>query len=395
VDAGGGYGNGGCGANSGYGGYGCDMHGDGGSSEWTECSRPQAPPDYDRKIVVAHNRDSSGDPSNVYEVFNLSQSGQITPPGVTFEMGSGEGEIVFTPDGKYGIVAQGQGDNRSLGLFRFNDDGLPEVMHAEYIPPFYPGHIAMSTFGMYAFVVDTQWAEHGGGVYRVDIGCNGTITKVARVLETDLPAVLLPQWGNRGFLASWSKGPYPSREAHMVTTSTPMIKHYGVGAFGDDEAIVASAAVTYDGQYGLLGDDSMFGGNRVGVVRIIVDTVYFEQVISSVPAPVAMVASPFNDTVLVVSEYPDDLHVLDYNSEATSKPFSLRGKLDYVGKRPELPHTAVMISRGSLMGHVLVAELSGIRQVQFVEGGDGIVDMGLYSTGNSFVDMVGAIGVQK
>jgi len=332
----------------------------------------------------------------VYEVLELSPSGDISRPGVTFEMADGEGEIVFTPDGEVGLVMQSQAADRSIGVFRFDANGDPVVVHAAFQGSFYPGKLVMDPSGEFLYIIDSQWATSGGGIYRVDIGCDGTLTEVGQILEAKLPYAMELLGQERVFLASSDVlGSSPSDEAHLIDLVDPPVRVASAEAFGDDDSIVASSAVTPDGKYALLGDDSMTGGARVGVVRIDGDTLAFEQVLPGVTAPVSMVASPNNDVVLVVSEYPDDLYVLDYDASASAQPFSVRGTLDYVGSGPALPDVSVMIERGSLAGHVLVADLYGIRQVQFTAGAGGVEDEGLFETGQDFENNISALGVQK
>jgi len=57
------------------------------------------------------------------------------------------------------------------------------------------------------------------------------------------------------------------------------------------------------------------------------------------------------------------------------------------------PPQAKVFDRGRLQGRVLVSEVSAIRQLQF--GSDGtITDLGRYSFGQGYQNMVGALGVQ-
>jgi hypothetical protein len=377
-------------AGQGAGGTGGDQGGGG-------CAFVPGGDDFTRKIVVAHNRGPGGVESNVYEVLELSESGQISRPGVTFEMGSGEGEIVFTTGGAIGIAIQGQGKDRSLGVFRFDDNGDLFVVNPAIHPSFYPHKIIIPPGNNGdAYVLDAEWVEHGGGVYKISFGCEGQYYEMGKVLDAKLPNTMLLLDDDRVFLSSTDVlGSDPSMEAHLIDLLSPPVRVASAEAFGDDDAIIVSAARTEDGKYVLLGDDSMFGGERVGVVRIDGDSLSYVQTIPSVPAPVSIVPSPNNDVVLVVSEYPDDIHVLNYDPSNSSKPFSLRGKLAYVGQKPSLPSTAVMIERGSLKGHVLVADLYGIRQIQFTAGGQGVKDLGLYKLGESFPDTISALGIQK
>lgn len=370
--------------------------GQGGTGGAAGCVRAPGPDDFDRKIVVAHNRDADGQPADLYEVLELSVAGVISRPGVTFEMEDGEGEIVFTPDGEVGLVTQSQATTRSIGVFRFDAGGNPVVVHKAFQGDFYPEKIVMHPSGEFAYVLDSEWENIGGGVYRVDIGCDGTLTDRGRVLPAQLPYAMAWLDQDRVLLASSDVlGSSPSEEAHLVDWTDPPTRVASADAFGDDDSIVASIAVTPDGKYGLLGDDSMMAGARVGVVRIDADSLSFEQVLTGVPAPVSMVVSPNNDVVLVVSEFPDDLYVIDYDASLGSQPFEVRGPLTYVGDGPALPDTAVMIERGSLAGHVLVADLYGVRQVQFTTTGGGVEDLGLFETGQDFVNNISALGVQK
>jgi hypothetical protein len=346
--------------------------------------------------VVGHNKGPGGKPANKYEVLNLSADGKLTRPGVTFEMAEGEGQIVFTPDGEIGIVAQGQAKERSLGVFRFDQNGTPHVVHQAFEPSFYPDHIVMHPSGQFAYVMSKQWEVHGGGIYRIDIGCDGTLSEGGIVLPAKLPHTVVFLDQDRAFLASSDVlGSSPSEEAHLINLGTPPTRLASSDGFGDDDAIVSAVAVTADGRYALLGDDSMFGGERVGVVAIKGNSLAFTQVLDGLPVPTALIPSPNNDVVLVVNGYPDDIRVLDYDPSNSSKPFSVRGKLAYQGVKPALPDDAIMIERGALAGRVLVAELYGVRQVQFTSTAPGVQDLGLFEIGKEFEDTVTALGVQK
>jgi hypothetical protein len=169
----------------------------------------------------------------------------------------------------------------------------------------------------------------------------------------------------------------------------------GVDAFPDDDAIVSSAAITPDGRYALIGDNSAFSGvpNRVAVVAVEAAGLTATQVLSPIEDPYALVASPHGDAALVVSGFGEELIVLGYDPNDLSTPFSIDGPPIYQGGPPGLPGKAVLIDRGDLRGRVLLTEYNGVRQVTFQPGGS-VLDHGLTTFGAGMENNVGAIGVQ-
>jgi hypothetical protein len=116
-------------------------------------------------------------------------------------------------------------------------------------------------------------------------------------------------------------------------------------------------------------------------------------VLSPIEDPLSIITSPFDNTALVVSGFGDAFIKLEYAPSGTT-PFTVRGPITYVGARPELPGTAVMIDRGALRGLVLVPENLGIRRLRFASGGT-ITDLGKTATGASgFDNITGSLGIQ-
>jgi hypothetical protein len=379
------------------GGGGADAASDGGGSDGGgSCPRLPGPADGVRKVVVAHPYDANSAPSNRYEVLELSATGALTATGTSFELGRAPfGEIAFTPDGQVGIVAQ---DDGSLGVFRFDEAGAPVVVHAGFGGSFYAAHVVMDRAGARAYVVDTNWRENGGGVYVVRIGCDGALTDEGLLVASKLPAALaFTPDGTHALLAATDVLASPAgHDAHLLAwgAGAPALLA-GADAFGDDEAIIGGAALTHDGRYFLIGDNqgiSKSPPNRVAVVELVGETLVPRQVVTPLLDPFAIVPSPFDDQVLVVSGFGDAIFALAYTPGATP-PLGSPAELAYTGAGPQLPGNAVMVGRGTLTGRVLIAENQGVRQVQFVDGA-APMDLGLTTTGSGVAAITGALGVQ-
>src|SRR5689334_18815178 len=98
------------------------------------CPRFWKSADRTRKVVVTRPFVKDEKKKKV-DVLDLSPSGDLTRTGVEFEMPKPSYEpIVFTPDGEIGIIAQ---DDGTLGVFRFNDAGMPEVIQEAVSGGFY------------------------------------------------------------------------------------------------------------------------------------------------------------------------------------------------------------------------------------------------------------------
>jgi hypothetical protein len=109
--------------------------------------------------------------------------------------------------------------------------------------------------------------------------------------------------------------------------------------------------------------------------------------------PVGIVLSPFGNAGLVVSGYGNAVLPFTYDPTFPKTPLTMRPQPAYVGKRPQLPDTAVGIERGKLKGWVLLSENTGVRRMVFAADGS-LRDVGVTTTGDKLSDIVGAIGVQ-
>jgi hypothetical protein len=389
------------------------------------CHATPGAADRARKVVISHPYDKSQNASGDFEVWDLSQAGTLSQPKVHFTLGPTTlGMIAFTPDGSVGLVAE---DDGTLGVFRFDASGTPVVVSASLKGSYYATGVVMDPGGARAYVLDDQTVDNGGGIYTVAIACDGTLMDEGLLVPADLPAGVLPLSGGdavvlaknlRGvpalmdgsvaiadagydawpFDAGPEAGPPPGHGNDAVLVSWPAANKVSGFAdpFGDDLAIVSTGALTQDGRYALLGDNSQFSGvpNRVGIVRVTATGIAAAGIVQNVNDPETLLASPFDDTVLVTSAFGNALFVIGATGDA-GVPFAMQSPLAYAGAAPQLPGPAVMISRGGLTGRVLVAENQAIRQVQFAQHGS-VTDLGPTVTGNvnDFTSIVGAIGVE-
>lgn len=357
-------------------------------------AEPQAA-DRDRAVIVGLPYDEAGGQADTWAALQLSYGGDLTDGGIRFAMGrAGMGEVVFTPDGEVGLVAQEDGSLGAVLLPR--DGGEPQVLHTRFSGEFYASAVTVDPSGERAWVVDGNWPENGGGIYEIAIDCDdGTLTETGFVLESKLARKLLlpPSRPDRAVLvATDAPGAEAGDEAFLFPWPEPDEALSGSDAFGDDEAMVCAATLTADDHYALIGDNSVFSGlpNRVAVVEIDGEAVAGVQVLVDLEDPIALLASPFGDAVVAVSGYGNALFVIGPGDEA---PFDYLGEPDYDGAPPQLPGGASLLARGPLEGTFAVAENQGVRLARF-EGDRTVTDLGLLELGDGYEFITGAIGVQ-
>nr|HEX4319013.1 hypothetical protein [Kofleriaceae bacterium] len=366
------------------------------------CARTAPTGDHAHRVVISHPFDGSGNPATAWEVLALSGSGELSEPGVTFQMGvESEGAVVFTPDGALGLAPQ---DDGSVGVFALADDGTPTVLDAAFTGSsgMYADRIVMDPAGDHAYVLDQQTRDNGGGVYRIDLACDGTPSGGDLVVAATLPGGLaFVPGGDRALLAAGDVGSNSGsgNDTQLVQWSETGVPSFvgGANAFGDGMAIVGGTALTADGSAFLIGDINQFetgeGSNRIAVVTRDGDTLAPAGVLP-IDDPEALVASPFGDVVLATSGFGNAVEVLD--TSGSGGAWTVRGEPTYTGAKPELPGAAVEVTIGAIAALVLVSELEGVRRVELRSDGH-VVDDGRFTigdgTGNDLAAIVGAIGV--
>ena len=358
----------------------------------TMCPRTAPSADRVRHVVISHPYDHATNKSNQWEVLDLSPTGTLSRPNRMFTMGRATiGDVAFTPDGKVGLAVQDE--DGSLGVLTLDDGGVRTAITPKLAPAsFYASKVVMAPSGDHAYILDDQWRENGGGIYRVDIACDGTVTDKGLVAPAKLAGALAFVPGtSHAVLAAVDIGTStPGASTHLLDWAEPPTWLGGSNAFGDDLAIVAGSALTADAKHFLIGDNNQYSGlpNRVAIVEVTASGMANPTVISNLMDPLELVASPYGDVVLVVCGLANAFYVID--NEATG--WKLRGEVTYMGTRPQLPSGAVRIDAGMLRGNALVAELQGVRRVELAAGGT-VIDHGLFDLGGATENVAGAIGV--
>ena len=355
----------------------------------TSCNRMPAAADRDRKVVVALPFTETQ-----WEVLDLSMTGELTRPGVTFAMGRGfDGEIQFTPDGELGYAVQ---DDGSIGVFRFNSSGMPEVLAANHDPGFYVSGATMGPRGDFLYAWETGFREINGeihgAIYRLPLDC-------ATGIPGDFKDVFAPAKLPKG-VEFLSDGRVAVAATDLLDDETPNDVHLmdlagptrvaSAPAFSSMDPITSGFAVTANGRHAILGNTSLFETNTVATVAIDGDTLTPSQIFE-IGDPIQIVTSPFDNAAIVLSAQEDELNILGYDPDAV-EPFTDLGPLD-VAEPSLLPGSATMVERGSLEGLVLIAENVSIRRVQFDANGT-VTDLGLTGLGMGVEAIPGAIGLQ-
>jgi hypothetical protein len=363
--------------------------GDGGA-----CARVADPnDDHVRTVLISHPFDDTGNAASIFEVLSLGTDGTLTrpTPTVTFSMGpASTSSIVFTPDGKVALVAQ---DDGTVGVVRFDSSG-PVVVHAAFKGPFYAGSIAVDPTGAHAYVLDADTSSNGGGVYEVDIACDGTLTSKGLVVPggTANQMAFVPGTSRAVLSAGGAFDSPDGSDTHLIDFggSAPSRVASGNG-FVDGGAIVSSITVMPDGKFALAADDGIIVGNRLAAIAL---PSMENAGILATPNPAALIASPFdNAAMLLNSDTSDAIRIVSYAPDAAS-PFSIVGEIAYVNPKPQLPSFASLVDRGTLKGRVLIAENTAVRQVAF-EPDAGIVDLTYlnFDDDGGLHEIVGVIGV--
>jgi hypothetical protein len=357
------------------------------------CPRTPAAADRARKLVVSHPFEAAGDKAKLFEVLDVSAAGVLTRPAtpVTFTMGTAlDAPVVFTPDGEVGLVAQ---DDGTIGVFRLPaGGGAPVVVHAAFDGGFYAGGIVLAPDGSHGWVLDSNVAANGGGVYGIAIACDGTLTSLGKVVPGGgaTAMAVLPTDPTKALLTAKQAFASPAgTDVHLVDLAANKLLA-SVAGFGDDKAIVSSIAIMGDGQNAVVADDGINVGDRIAVVGI--GTTLTAKGLLQTPFP-EVVASPFGNAALALNgDATNQIHVLAYDPSKPA-PFTITGELGYQFAKPQIPTTASAITRGALRGTVFVGENLGVRKLVFAADGK-VTDAALVSWPDGIPNIVGVVGVQ-
>lgn len=359
------------------------------------CLAMVTPADGVRRLVVSHPYpDDGGSEDNRFEVFTVAADGVLTATGTQFRMGvAGDytSPIIFTTDGRIGFVAQ---DDGTIGVFRFEGTNVV-VVNAAFNGNFSAGKLLLQPSGDKLWVTDFNTQNNGGGLYSVDIGCDGALSNVQWVLPGNNAsgAVFLRDRAELVVSARSLASSAVMQDVHVVDVTQPTapVVLSSTTGFPDRDAIPPMLAVSRGARFVAAPDTGFGAGNRVAFFEK-TGTVLTSRGVMNVDAPGGIAFSPFADEGVVMSTDGSDAYTrFGWNTAGTT--FSVLGRVPYTYGRPQLPGAPVMISRGQLEGRMFIAELDSIRQLQFNRDG-GITDVSKTpASGTGSAQILGVIGV--
>jgi hypothetical protein len=358
------------------------------------CAFVPTPVDGARRVVVSHPfPDDGGSRDNRWEVFSLSSTGTLSPTGTFFRMGRTSdpaAPIVFTPDGRIGLAAQEDG---TIGVFRF-DEQTVTIVHQAFAGNFSAGKLVLQPSGNKLWVLDFNTQNNGGGVYELDIACDGTLSNERYVLPGNnaSAAVLLSSARQLLVAARSLPGSPMMQDLHVLDVSAPtaMLKSSTTG-FPDRDAIAPTLSASRDERIIAMPDNGFLAGSRIAFFTHAGNGLTAKALVTT-NAPMSVTFSPFADLGLVVNSDGAD-HFRKLTWDATATTFTVSAPLTYAFGRPQLPSAPVMITRGQLNGRMLIAELDAVRQLQFEPDG-GITDVSSTPAGGTGnLQILGTIGV--
>ena len=243
--------------------------------------------------------------------------------------------------------------------------------------------------GEHAWILDTNWRENGGALYRATIGCDGALSEITMAAPSRLPSGVA-FFEDRMLvvaadIADWTT---PGNDVHLFDRAMPPARLTGADAFGDDLQIVAGSALSADGGTYFIGDASAGGNNRVAIVGISQTEI---TPLARLPLadPQGIATSPFGDVAIVTTAIGDAITILD--KQGANAAWRIRGPVATPSK-PLLPGDVASLHAGTLRGRVFVSENVSIRQLAFREDGT-VENIGSLAFGSGLENILGAIGI--
>lgn len=357
------------------------------------CHTEPRNPDRERVVLYNHPYNADADKAYTWVARTLRDDDTLGPELGRVESGRAySGEVVFTPDGDIALTTFEDG---SIGSFSLDGPGIAAV--DVQLTDAYASGIVLAADGTHGWVIDGNWPNNGGGLYAIELLCDGRFTVAA---APTVPGKLIERGrlvpGRRDRMV-FAGGGYadaaPDDDLFLVDAETGALLD-SLNLFeGEDPPIVSGFTVTPDGLHVVVGDISEFSdiGARYAVASITGDRL---AVVNEVRGgdPVAIGATPFGDGVVILDGYANSLAFHPYDPAAD--PPVGRGVIPrWVGRAPELPSALSFVTRGAQKGRLVVAENSGVRLFR-ADGAGALVDLGRTTTGSGFEGIVGIVGVQ-
>ena len=348
-------------------------------------------------VVAALPFDSQGSEAGNYQVlkFTPATNGLEVVSKFILDGPLTEGRIAFTDDGEYGVVPL---KNGNLGVFQLDCvSGAATVIAGNFTCPDFVKNPVRDSLTR-----DQFWVSSDRAVYslRIDRANASVVVDETPYLAAYIPAtfqfldglgadqqqVLMTIHSGVVNLIDW-----PTKQILATASGWPRLH----------QPIVSDACVLGSGaeRHLLMLDDDQFAanGNTCGIVRLsglgsAAPAITRVQVIPKLVDPSGIACSPFHNAAVISTGQGNSLVRISYDPSDAKVPFANAGPVPYTGGGPQLPGTVAAASAaGASPGRVFVAELSGVRQLQFQAGGS-VTDLGLFSFGSGTGNICGGIG---
>lgn len=361
------------------------------------CGRAIRGADDPRVVVFARPYEDSAAKASTFGTGVLAADGTLTLNEETFDLGRATtGTFAFARDGAVAAIHQEDG---SVGIIRI-DDGVVTPVTSYTGEALYASGVAEDPTGNGVYILDVNWPNNGGGLFHLSLACDGTPSDERLVIQSkNLRAMA---WIDRSagialvdsvdFLGGDVIG-----DVHRLAVSSSQVGTTleSLNAF-DADPIVTAIAVTPSSVGGnrlaLVSENSAFSGvpNRVVAVRLpdSGEPMTVAQTLRGISDPFNMVLSPDGKTAMILSGDGGNRLIPVALDPSADNPL-----VEGVPLASPLPGDAVVIARGALTGHVIVTQVTGLRQVAFAPDGS-LVDLGLVEISQTLSGLPGALGVQ-
>ena len=275
------------------------------------------------------------------------------------------GSPQFSTDASWGVVVREDG---LISTIAVDSNAAVTPIEVGRDLGIYVAAAAIHRGGEELWLLDPNWPENGGGLYRSQIDCDdGRLSAPELLFSTKNAAAMIDTVDGLWIAAREADG--APGQAHLLGISGLRTAQI----FGDDEAILSDIARTNSGRI-VVADVNEFSGlpTRIGWLNSDGSTGTL-----NVGDPLRLLASPLDDSMLILSGYDNAVYVFD--GAELSEP-------SYQGAAPQLPTAAVGFSDG----RVYIAENQGIRGMRFTESG--VVDDGLLLEMDGLSGITGALG---
>ena len=320
------------------------------------------PIEQNQRLFFSTPYDTEGLPSELWRVAEVQGNDLVLFDEL--ELGrSTRGELRFS--GNYGIVAL---DNGTVSTIDVSDGGT-QLLEVQKDLGVYASAVWPAGGGT-VLIVDENWPENGGGLYRCELDVNLELTEPELLVSSKNGFDIRPY--GPGWIYAAREVDGQSGQIHFLNRDGELER--SVEMFGDDEAIFSALSLSGGSVY--LADNAEFSSGPNRVARYHLESEEVDQI--QVLDPVALIEGKFAGELLVVSGYGNAIYLWGQQLQ----------EIAYEGDSPQLPTSAVRNLNSAGEGKIYITENQGIRAVSAAGKDAGLV---LNGSGTDWIS--GALGI--